>query len=264
MDIREELGQGELRKWEDLNRDCLSNIFGKAGIEMLIWSLPFVCRNWYAVSLDPQCWKELDFNRPSRSLFRPYIRLHKIPFRELVKFAVKGLPQRCPMLKSLILPEYEYDDEEDMRCIPKLIRKWTHLEHLTLACGRDFHDILSEIRIHCKKFASLSTSICITDEATTAIVTLFPNIKSLNLRDSTLDRDNLVWIISECRELELLDVRDCEGFDEDDAEILEMASHIGTFMAEGSIAPYDDLYDCDYVNNDDYKYEGDDSDYDFL
>ncbi|PIA29878.1 hypothetical protein AQUCO_05800154v1 [Aquilegia coerulea] len=49
------------RNWEDLNTDCLINIFERVRLESLILDIPFVCKSWYKVSLDPHCWKLLDF-----------------------------------------------------------------------------------------------------------------------------------------------------------------------------------------------------------
>ena len=48
-------------KWEDLNMDCLVNVIGRVGIESLVLDVPFVCKSWYKVTLDPRCWKSLLF-----------------------------------------------------------------------------------------------------------------------------------------------------------------------------------------------------------
>ncbi|KAI5311199.1 hypothetical protein L3X38_000121, partial [Prunus dulcis] len=45
-------------------------------------------------------------------------------------------------------------------------------------------------------------------------------------RLSCLEKNDLVMLLKECRELVLLDVRECEGFDERDEEILKLVSHI--------------------------------------
>ncbi|KAH0981745.1 hypothetical protein GBA52_008922, partial [Prunus armeniaca] len=48
----------------------------------------------------------------------------------------------------------------------------------------------------------------------------------LCFRLSCLEKNDLVMLLKECRELVLLDVRECEGFDERDEEILKLVSHI--------------------------------------
>ncbi|XP_050383539.1 F-box protein SKIP1-like [Argentina anserina] len=49
------------RRWEDLDVDCLANVLARVGMESLLLSLPFVCKSWYAASLDPSCWNMLSF-----------------------------------------------------------------------------------------------------------------------------------------------------------------------------------------------------------
>ncbi|CAK7340334.1 unnamed protein product [Dovyalis caffra] len=53
----------EERKWENLELDCLANVFGRVGMESLLLDVPFVCKSWYKASLDPSCWKRLVFPR---------------------------------------------------------------------------------------------------------------------------------------------------------------------------------------------------------
>ena len=53
--------QMEGRKWEELNMDCLVNVFRRVGMESLLLDVPFVCKSWYKASLDPKCWEHLIF-----------------------------------------------------------------------------------------------------------------------------------------------------------------------------------------------------------
>ncbi|KAK9998570.1 hypothetical protein SO802_018173 [Lithocarpus litseifolius] len=48
-------------KWEDLEEDCLVNVLTRVGTESLLYDIPFVCKSWYRVSLDPSCWKIINF-----------------------------------------------------------------------------------------------------------------------------------------------------------------------------------------------------------
>ncbi|PRQ38499.1 putative F-box domain-containing protein [Rosa chinensis] len=47
-------------KWENLNKDCLENVFGRVGMKSLLLDVPFVCRSWHAATLDPSCWQSID------------------------------------------------------------------------------------------------------------------------------------------------------------------------------------------------------------
>ncbi|KAK9920218.1 hypothetical protein M0R45_028776 [Rubus argutus] len=49
------------RRWEELDEDCLTNVFAKVGMESLLLSVPFVCKSWYTTTLNPLCWKFLSF-----------------------------------------------------------------------------------------------------------------------------------------------------------------------------------------------------------
>ncbi|CAL8159729.1 unnamed protein product [Prunus armeniaca] len=64
-----------------------------------------------------------------------------------------------------------------------------------------------------------------------------PNIKYLNLKGAKVNRDGLVMLLRRCKDLVMLDARDCSDFDENDDEISKLASHISKFMCEGSEFP---------------------------
>lgn len=51
----------EERNWEEMDTDCLVNIFSRLCVDDLILSLPFVCKPWSAAALNPLCWQVLDF-----------------------------------------------------------------------------------------------------------------------------------------------------------------------------------------------------------
>ncbi|KAF5205529.1 F-box/LRR-repeat protein [Thalictrum thalictroides] len=266
-----ELYINEVRKWEDLNIDCLLNIFERVGLNPLIFDLPFVCKSWYKASRDPYCWKILDFTCISfeQRYFESIIFVNGQPPADddarwclFTKFVIKfaadhscGIAttvvfhhhlfynilqyplERCPAVKNLILPHYcipNLSIRDELKDIPKLIHKWKDLESLSLSCYSHFTAILAQIQIHCKKLVSLTTSYYIGTRQASAIVTFVPNIKHLVLRSCFLPRKNLIRILSGCRELELLDVTSCTGFDADDVEILTMASYIKTFMSNDS------------------------------
>lgn len=51
----------EARKWENLNSDCLVNVFGRLDLEMLLLEIPLVCKQWHQALLNPLCWQKLVF-----------------------------------------------------------------------------------------------------------------------------------------------------------------------------------------------------------
>ena len=48
-------------KWEDLEKDYLLNVLTRVGTESMLYDIPFVCKSWYRASLDPSCWKIINF-----------------------------------------------------------------------------------------------------------------------------------------------------------------------------------------------------------
>ena len=119
-------------------------------------------------------------------------------------------------------------------------------------------EILAQISLHCNNFIMLfAPRIYVGKDEATAIVTSLPNLKYLVLKGSTIEWENLVMVLQGCKKLLRLDVRECIGFEENDAEILALASHIPTFMCKGSILyDYDDepltYKDADFAPDDHY------------
>ncbi|CAL5357478.1 unnamed protein product [Camellia sinensis] len=248
-------------KWEDLNMDCLVNVFGRVGIESLLLDVPFMCKSWYKATLSPLCWRLLDFSKISLDswsydesisrLLNKYQLYDKLSVTAFIKFVVKrsarsatflSLPDCCTEEALL----YVADE------IPILISKWKNLEILRLGGTFQMQEVLAQINIHCKNFIGLAIArIHVEQDETSAIVTLLPNIKQLFLRHAYMEKENLVMILQGCKELEYFDVRHCIGFDEGDDEILKLASRIRTFKDEGSML-YD--YDDDYCPT--YRVDG--------
>ncbi|KAM7488823.1 hypothetical protein LguiB_026307 [Lonicera macranthoides] len=263
----------EGRKWEDMEMDCLVNILGRVGIESLALDVPFVCKSWYKATLNPLCWQFLHFPiNLENSRFPRYSRFPWFVKPEgLVKDAVnrsqrsattlappdncsnKGIIyalEECPLLKLLTLPSSVIDNHESF-IIPSMISKLKNLEILMLQFSQDLEEINAQINLHCKNFAFLSvTNAEISSDAAIAIATLLPNIKGLALRQCKLERSDLVIILNGCKKLECMDVSNCRGFESDDAEILNLASHITNFKCE-RLFLYDDVDDYDY----DYDYD---------
>nr|POF21279.1 f-box/lrr-repeat protein [Quercus suber] len=195
-------------KWEDLNMDCLVNVLTRVGIESLLLGAPFVCQscrgNANVVWLPDDCTEE----------------------------ALRYIADECPALKGLSLSGnlcYSY-----FPVIPKLISKWKNLEQLRLGSLSNMEKVFEEINCHCKNFYWLCASGAnIERDTASAIVTFLPNIKYLYMRNANIDRESLEMILQGCKELVLLDARDCVGYECDD-QLLKLASHISNFQHEGS------------------------------
>lgn len=51
----------EHRTWEEMQIDCLVNIFSRLSLVDLTTAIPFVCKSWNQASVDPLCSRILDF-----------------------------------------------------------------------------------------------------------------------------------------------------------------------------------------------------------
>ncbi|XP_059632161.1 putative F-box/LRR-repeat protein 23 [Cornus florida] len=244
----------EERKWEDLNLDCLLNVFERLGLGSLVLDVPFVCKSWYKATLNPQCWRHIEL---------PTDRLNEPGVLGIIKFAIKHnaryvvslktphnynparkscnstkdllvyIANECPFLKGFMMSPCLSPDQ--MCIVPSLISKWTNLEWLTLQYSSYMQEILTQVSLHCKNFVGLAiTEAYFCDKEASDIATLLPNIKYLCLSYAYLHEDDLEIILRGCKELLYLDVRYCVGFEEEEDEILKLASHIPTFMCEGS------------------------------
>ncbi|KAF9601056.1 hypothetical protein IFM89_015982 [Coptis chinensis] len=288
----------DVRKWEDMNIDCLTNVFERVGWEALTLHLPLVCKSWYKVSLYPQFWKNLDF----KSLHPGYIVSTKcivdenvwlpddimdplsIETRDLELFVdpdvimVKvAISRSCGMATKLVVPFCFMEDwvedflmsrsfhQGDEKAFMKLFSMLRSLEVLVLGpFDGYFWAILVGISHHCKNFLALSTNGYIYEEEASAIVELLPSIKYLKLRGSRISHNSLMVILDGCKELVLLDVSDCTGFDAGDEEILNLASRIKIFISEGSsVGRYFDYLDFgdDYYFGDYGSFEDNFRDY---
>ncbi|KAJ9676422.1 hypothetical protein PVL29_025105 [Vitis rotundifolia] len=264
--------QMERRKWEELNMDCLVNVFQKVGMESLLLDVPLVCKSWHKASLDPKCWEFLifpEYIKPDDIWGRgPFAERLMMEFQQkfsvttFIKFVIdrscghatalslpiccteeafKYAANKCPKLKLLGLNADLLHKHSSI--IPKLISRWKNLQSLVLGSSHGMEEILAPIRLFCRNFTRLSApKTNVGNKEASAIVTSLPNLRYLVLNGAAIERESLVMILQGCKRLIEIDMRDCDGFDEDDAEILKLASHIPSFMCEGSYLydPFDD------------------------
>lgn len=94
---------GDRRKWEELNINCLVNVFQKVGMETLLLDVPLVCKSWYKATLHPMCWQHLifpeNFEAFADRIMKEYQK--EIPITSFIKFIVNR-SSRCAT--TLMLP----------------------------------------------------------------------------------------------------------------------------------------------------------------
>lgn len=169
---------------------------------------------------------------------------------------------RCSSLKVLAVSSdaYVIDTYDcDVGCaVSDLLVKWKSLEVLKLDMCRHLVQVIGNISLNCKNFVELSvTNSYVDQEVAIAIVSNLSTIKRLVLDKTKLEKVNLELILKGCKELELLHVRDCIGFDEDDEEILMFASGIKDFQCKGSRTK---IYNYSGYDSDEPYYEHEFSD----
>ncbi|KAM7465843.1 hypothetical protein LguiB_013405 [Lonicera macranthoides] len=245
----------EGRKWEDLEMECLSNIFDRVGMESLVLDVPLVCKSWNKATLDPKCWQTLIFPYDlSESRLIPKNKSRPSSAKDLFKFVLNRsqkcaslvifpkhctegqlfqVANKCPSLKHLGLPFRVVFTHKNI--ISRLMKKFKDLERLYLGGnGYNLPNILSQISLHCRNFVWLEIENGVLyDEIASSIVASLPKIKYLVLRNCSIQRECLVTIIQCCKELVYLDVSNSRGFEVDD-EILKLGSCITTFKYDGS------------------------------
>ena len=97
------------RKWDELDMDCLINIFERLELQELILGVAFVCKSWYRASVSPQCWKTLNFDKlnfaPSSSPFvTTFCHQYAIHNFSVSGFLTLALSRGGPAVVEIILP----------------------------------------------------------------------------------------------------------------------------------------------------------------
>ncbi|KAG0473830.1 hypothetical protein HPP92_015687 [Vanilla planifolia] len=107
--------------------------------------------------------------------------------------------------------------------------RWKELEILEMTWKPDsFVEVLEQIRMNCPNFMGLHICGFFDEEDAQAIVRCLPRLKILVMSGSFVRRRDLMVILDGCKELEVLDVSMCRGFDAD-SEIVQKASRIRRF-----------------------------------
>ncbi|KAG6518431.1 hypothetical protein ZIOFF_021906 [Zingiber officinale] len=242
----------------------------------LIVAVSFVYKSWYHASLDPSCWRRLNFRSLDFTPWSPFsrafalrYRLHSpLSFSAFLRFALhrsRGVVDqlafplssavsihdlayasvKCLRLKALALPD-NLMLEDDLR-IPELVWRWKNLEHLEMETKpSSFMEAVAEIGRNCPRFVGLKVRGLIRRKDAKALARCLPELKHLELSKSYLTKNELLVVIGGCRKMETLTVKDCLGFQADD-EILKLVSRIERFEHEGSTLVYS--YTCSNIGS---------------
>ncbi|KAL8121963.1 hypothetical protein AgCh_018624 [Apium graveolens] len=228
----------EESKWENLNLDCLVNIFGRRDVESLLLS----------------------------RLASAFGAGDSVNISRLIKFVVDRSPGCCskivlasvttiadlvyvsdvsPNLKTLVLPTDHSMLSDHGATISELIAKWKSLEVLESGKCSSMEKIIEQIGLYCKNFVGLSVAGAEIDhKVSVAIVSKHAGIKSLVLERISINTALLTLILGKCNELELLHVRNCTftRFGFFDEEVDHYVSGIKDFQYQGNVTmPYDVL-----------------------
>ncbi|KAI5345161.1 hypothetical protein L3X38_013038 [Prunus dulcis] len=123
------------------------------------------------------------------------------------------------------MDEQRWEDLE-MDCLVKVLEK-VGMESLLL-------DVPFVCKSRCPGLVTSSLLVNLLDSKHTNLELIG---KWKNLEGAKVNGDGLVRLLCGCKDLVMLDARNCSGFDENDYEISKLASHISKFMYEGSEFP---------------------------
>ncbi|XP_047970996.1 F-box protein FBW2-like [Salvia hispanica] len=216
------------RKWDELLPDALGLIFKNLSLYEVLTVVPRVCKSWGRAATGPYCWQEIDIEEWSRNR-KPEVvdgMLRLLIARScgsLRKLTVSGLSldktllfiaDHGQSLRSLRLPRSEIHDA--------VVGKAA-----AMMCGLTFVDLsycisvgaegLEALGKNCKSLSSLRRIMhpleviekLSQDDEALAIASTMPKLKNLEIAYLLVDTASIVEILSNCKHLELLDVRGC-------------------------------------------------------
>ncbi|XP_068642340.1 F-box protein FBW2-like [Aristolochia californica] len=222
--------ESELRCWDELIPDALSLIFSNLSLQEILTVVPRVCKSWGRAVSGPYCWQEIDIEEWSRrsnseQLDRMLQMLITRSCGSLRKLCVSGLSNdisfsfiadNAGSLQTLRLPRSDIGDP----IVEQMAAKLSNITFLDVSyCSKIGAHALEAFGKHCKSLVELrrimhplevADKVCQDDEAH-AISTTMPKLKHLETAYLLLTTSGVLEILSNCRELEFLDVRGCWG-----------------------------------------------------
>ncbi|OVA07940.1 hypothetical protein BVC80_8733g7 [Macleaya cordata] len=259
---------GEFRCWDELIPDALGLIFSNLTLQEILTVIPRVCKSWGKAVAGPYCWQEIDIEEWSRrcspeNLDRMLQMLITRSCGSVRKLCVSGLPNdpilsfianHAGSLQTLRLPGSEISDS----IVEQVAGRLSSITFLDLSyCRKIGAPALEAIGKHCKLLVGLKRVMhpleiadkdCQDDEAH-AIATTMPKLKHLEMAYLLLTTGGVLEILSNCKDLEFLDVRGCWDVKLDEKFLKENFS--GLKVLGPLVVDYERNYwdDCSYYSD---------------
>ncbi|KAJ1696255.1 hypothetical protein LUZ63_004767 [Rhynchospora breviuscula] len=218
----------EFKGWEELIPDALGLIFRNLSLQDRLTVVPRVCKSWCRAVSGPYSWQEIDIEEWSKQcepdkLERMLHLLFSWSGRAFHRLCVSGLPNdslfsliadHAGSLKTLELPRSQITDSMVEQVAPRLagitfldVSYCTKMGPRALeAFGRSCRSLVGlRRRMYPLAVADKESQ----DEEAHAIASTMPKLRHLETAYLLLSTAGVVKILSNCRELELLDVRGC-------------------------------------------------------
>ncbi|KAF6170356.1 hypothetical protein GIB67_043046 [Kingdonia uniflora] len=221
-------GGGELRRWDELIPDALGLIFSSLSLQERLTIIPGVCKAWGRAVTGPYCWQEIDIEEWSNQCRRELIdqmlemlirrsdgSVRKIRVANISNDSILSfIADHAGSLQKLQLPRSEISDS----IVEHVSGRLSNISFLDLSyCSKIGAPALEAIGKNCKSLVGLRRAmhpldvgdkVCQDDEAH-AIATTMCKLKHLELAYLLLTTEGVLELLSNCRELEFLDVRGC-------------------------------------------------------
>nr|XP_009406619.2 PREDICTED: F-box protein FBW2-like isoform X2 [Musa acuminata subsp. malaccensis] len=234
---------GEERAWEELFPDALGLIFRNLSLQEILTVIPRVCKSWGRAVSGPYCWQEIDIEEWSQRCKPEQLdqMLHMLIARSsgsVRRLSVSGLhtesmfsfiADHAGSLQRLELPRSEISDSIVEIIAPRL----SNITFLDVSyCRKIGARAIEAFGKHCKSLVSLrrrmhplevADKVCQDDEAY-AIARSMPKLHHLETAYLLLTTRGVLEILSQCRDLEYLDLRGCWEVKLDDKYLKEWHS----------------------------------------
>ncbi|WOH02609.1 hypothetical protein DCAR_0521998 [Daucus carota subsp. sativus] len=231
------MDSADRRGWDGLIPDVLGSIFSKLSLEDVLTVVPSVCKSWHKVVMGPYCWQSIDIEQWSDQqshLDRIERMLRMLITRSngsMTKLSVSRLQydhlfsfiaDNSRSLQILRLTRSKISDS----IVEQLADRLSGLTFLDLSyCDKIGARALEAIGKQCKFLGGLCLNMHPIDvlgkpsqkDEARAIATTMTKLKHLELTYIHLDTTNVVEIISNCPNLEFIDLRGCWDVDLDNS-----------------------------------------------
>ncbi|XP_072979309.1 F-box protein FBW2-like [Typha angustifolia] len=233
----------EFRRWEELIPDALGLIFRNLSLQEILTVVPRVCKSWGRAVSGPYCWQEIDIEEWSQrckpeQMDRMLQMLIARSCGSVRRLSVSGLSNdslfsfiadHAGALQTLELPRSQMSDSIIEHVAPRL----SNITFLDLSyCKKLGARALEALGKNCKSLVGLrrtmhplevADKVCQDDEAC-AIACTMPKLHHLEMAYLLLTTRAVLDILSQCRDLEFLDIRGCWDVKLDDKFLKERYS----------------------------------------